>query len=163
VLANDPDADRLAAAVPDGRGGFRQLTGNELGALLGEYVLQHGEGARRLVVTTIVSSPMLRQIAAQLGVQYGEVLTGFKWITNLAMEREAAGSSSFAFGYELRPARAGAARRTLPRGPGPRRGPPRLADRRLPRPGLRVHFVGSRGPCKGLAHGAGGASLTGLR
>jgi phosphomannomutase len=100
VLANDPDADRLAAAVPDGRGGFRQLTGNELGALLGEYVLQHGEGARRLVVTTIVSSPMLKQIAAQLGVQYGEVLTGFKWITNLAMEREAAGSSSFAFGYE---------------------------------------------------------------
>jgi phosphomannomutase len=100
VLANDPDADRLAAAVPDGRGGFRQLTGNELGALLGEYVLQHGEGARRLVVTTIVSSPMLKQIAAQLGVQYGEVLTGFKWITNLAMDREAAGSSSFAFGYE---------------------------------------------------------------
>jgi phosphomannomutase len=101
VLANDPDADRLAAAVPDGQGGFRQLTGNELGVLLGEYALRKAEGGeRRLVVTTVVSSPMLKQIASQLGVRYGEVLTGFKWITNLAMRREAEEGASFVFGYE---------------------------------------------------------------
>jgi phosphomannomutase len=101
VLANDPDADRLAVAVPDGHGGFRQLTGNEVGVLLGEYMLRHTEGGeRRLVVTTVVSSPMLRQIASQLGVRYGEVLTGFKWITNLAMRREAEEGASFVFGYE---------------------------------------------------------------
>ncbi|MCS6901750.1 MAG: phospho-sugar mutase [Myxococcales bacterium] len=101
VLANDPDADRLAVAVPDGQGGFRQLTGNEVGVLLGEYALRHAEGGdRRLVVTTVVSSPMLKQIASQLRVRYGEVLTGFKWITNLAMRREAEEGASFVFGYE---------------------------------------------------------------
>lgn len=100
ILANDPDADRLAAAVPDRNGGFRQLTGNEVGALLGEYVLRQDQGAERLVVTTIVSSPILRQIASQLGVHYGEVLTGFKWITNLALKRESQAQERFLFGYE---------------------------------------------------------------
>jgi phosphomannomutase len=100
ILANDPDADRLAVAVPDGQGGFRQLTGNEVGVLLGEYVLRQTTGGERLVVTTVVSSPMLRQIASQLGVRYGEVLTGFKWIANLALQREASEQSRFLFGYE---------------------------------------------------------------
>jgi phosphomannomutase len=102
VLANDPDADRLAVAVPVGGGAFRQLTGNEVGALLGEYVLRHEPtgGPTPLAVTTIVSSPLLGRIAAGLGASYAEVFTGFKWITNVAMRREATGRERFAFGYE---------------------------------------------------------------
>ncbi|RYE93110.1 MAG: phospho-sugar mutase [Myxococcales bacterium] len=103
ILANDPDADRLAVAIadPSRPGGYRQLTGNEVGALLGDYVLRTGDpDPRRLVVTTAVSSPMLRHIAAHHGVAYGEVLTGFKWIANLALVRQARDGARFVFGYE---------------------------------------------------------------
>lgn len=101
VLANDPDADRLAVAVPDGRGGFLQLTGNEVGVLLGHYLLTEGEpGANRLVISTIVSSPMLARIAASSGTSYDETLTGFKWIANRAMELARAEKKRFVFGYE---------------------------------------------------------------
>src|SRR5690606_31818432 len=54
VVANDPDADRLGVAVPDGDG-WRSLTGNEIGIVLADHILRHGEGDDRLVVTTIVS------------------------------------------------------------------------------------------------------------
>jgi phosphomannomutase len=105
VLANDPDADRLAVAVPAGSspgGGFRQLSGNELGVLLGEYVLRTTAalGEARLVVTTIVSSPMLGHIARTLGVRYAETLTGFKWIASTAMRMEQEQGARFVFGYE---------------------------------------------------------------
>lgn len=100
VLANDPDADRLAVAVPDGRGGYVQLTGNEVGVLLGHYLLMQGEGSDRLVISTIVSSPMLGHIAKELGVAYEETLTGFKWIANTALERKAREQTHFVFGYE---------------------------------------------------------------
>ncbi len=112
VLANDPDADRLAAAVPragGGAGAFVQLTGNELGVLLGHYLLSErrrpvaaGEPARparRAVVASIVSSPLLGRIAADLGAHYEETLTGFKWIANRAIELEREGYE-FVFGYE---------------------------------------------------------------
>ncbi|WP_327087520.1 phospho-sugar mutase [Nonomuraea sp. NBC_01738] len=79
VLANDPDADRCAVGVPLGDGTFRMLTGDEVGGLLGEYVITHTTGDR-LVATTIVSSTLLGKIAAAHGVRYAETLTGFKWI-----------------------------------------------------------------------------------
>ncbi|TDC81598.1 phospho-sugar mutase [Actinomadura sp. 7K507] len=79
VIANDPDADRCAVAVPAGDG-WRTLTGDELGGLLAEHVLRHTTGDDRLVVTTIVSSSLLRSIAAAHGVRFAESLTGFKWI-----------------------------------------------------------------------------------
>ncbi len=72
VLANDPDADRLAAAVSD-----RVLTGDELGALLADHVLAHRPGP---VATTIVSSGLLDRIAAAHGVPCHRTLTGFKWL-----------------------------------------------------------------------------------
>lgn len=101
VVANDPDADRLALAVPDGAGGFVQLTGNEVGVLLGHYVLtESSPDARRLVLASIVSSPMLGAIARALGVRYEETLTGFKWIANRALDLERAEGARFAFGYE---------------------------------------------------------------
>ena len=100
IIANDPDADRLAAAIPDGRGGFRVLTGNEIGCLLADDLLAHGPAdARRMVATTIVSSGMLRRIAEAAGAAYAETLTGFKWIANRGLEFEAAGGR-FVFGYE---------------------------------------------------------------
>jgi phosphomannomutase len=103
VLANDPDADRLAVAVPEGGGAFRQLTGNEVGVLLGHYLLTEKPAATpprpRAVLASIVSSPLLGRIAASLGVRYEETLTGFKWIANRAMELEREGVE-FVFGYE---------------------------------------------------------------
>jgi phosphomannomutase len=99
VLANDPDADRLAVAIPDG-GAYRQLTGNELGVLLGHYLLTEKPASRpRAVLASIVSSPLLGRIAASLGVHYEETLTGFKWIANRAIELESEGFE-FVFGYE---------------------------------------------------------------
>jgi phosphomannomutase len=101
VLANDPDGDRLAVAVPDPdtAGGWRTLTGDQVGALLGAYLLERvppGPGPDdRLVVTTIVSSTLLSRIAAAADAQYAETLTGFKWIV-----RAAGPGRRFVFGYE---------------------------------------------------------------
>lgn len=112
VLANDPDADRLAVAYREGRGkggagSLRLLTGNELGVLLAHHRLVDDPAVRggapaadRLVITTIVSSPLLGVIARDLGVRYEETLTGFKWIANRAMDLEASAGARFVAGYE---------------------------------------------------------------
>jgi phosphomannomutase len=101
VLANDPDADRLAVMVRSPEGQWVQLSGNEVGVLLGHFTLSQGKFSKRpLVVTTIVSSAQLRAIAQDLGAAYEETLTGFKWIANRALEREKAGEVGFVFGYE---------------------------------------------------------------
>ncbi|MEV4004012.1 phospho-sugar mutase [Actinomadura sp. NPDC049753] len=92
VIANDPDADRCAVAVP-GPSGWRTLTGDEVGGLLAEHVLRHTTGDDRLVATTIVSSSLLRSIAAAHRVRFAETLTGFKWIMK-------AGPGRLVFGYE---------------------------------------------------------------
>ena len=102
IIANDPDVDRLALAVRDPQGAYVQLTGNQVGALLGHYVLTEGAGAvgDRLVVASLVSSPMLGVMARALGVRYEETLTGFKWIANRAMEVERETGTRFVFGFE---------------------------------------------------------------
>jgi len=103
VLANDPDGDRLAVAAGDraAAGGWRILTGDQLGALLGAYVLEHtadqADPGARLVVSTVVSSTLLSRIAATAGARYAETLTGFKWIVR-GGERQP--GSRFVFGYE---------------------------------------------------------------
>lgn len=91
VIANDPDADRLALALP----GHGPLTGNEVGGLLAEYVLDHTTGDDRVVATSIVSSSLLGKIAADRGVHYEETLTGFKWLA-----RAGSPGSRRVFSYE---------------------------------------------------------------
>jgi phosphomannomutase len=101
VLANDPDGDRLAVAVPDpaADGGWRALTGDQLGALLGAAQLRWTADllGTRMAATTIVSSTMLSAIADHAGVRFGETLTGFKWIARAA---DAVPGARFVFGYE---------------------------------------------------------------
>lgn len=100
VLANDPDADRLAAVVPHGDR-WRPLTGNEVGALLGEYLLSHdSDPSTAILASSIVSSPMLSRIAGEFGARHEATLTGFKWIVKAGLALEAQGEGRFIFGYE---------------------------------------------------------------
>ena len=100
IVANDPDADRLAVVIPESNT-WRPLTGNELGVLLGDYVLRNWpEPHEAIVVNSIVSSPMLAGIAATYGARHETTLTGFKWIVNAGLALEAAGEGRFVFGYE---------------------------------------------------------------
>jgi len=88
VLAHDPDGDRLGVAVPDRAGGFRVLTGDEVGALLADHRLRATDelGPDRLVVTTIVSSALVPLLADAHGVHHQETLTGFKWLMRPVIE-----------------------------------------------------------------------------
>jgi phosphomannomutase len=89
VIANDPDADRCAVAVPTAEGGWRMLRGDEVGALLGAAIAERTESG--VFATTIVSSSLLGKIAAAQGLEYRETLTGFKWIAKIP---------GLTFGYE---------------------------------------------------------------
>ena len=88
VVANDPDADRCAVAVP-GPHGWRMLRGDEVGALLGHHLL--GLGRTGTYANSIVSSSLLAKMAAAAGQPHEETLTGFKWISR---------APGLAFGYE---------------------------------------------------------------
>ncbi len=97
AIANDPDGDRVGAAIPTAAGGWRLLTGDELGCLLADHVLATTTGDDRLVVTTRVSSTLLSKLAAAAGVHYAETNTGFKWIARAVLDHP---QWRFVFGYE---------------------------------------------------------------
>jgi phosphomannomutase len=99
ALANDPDADRLGAAIPQADGSWRRLSGDEIGWLFADHILSNTTGDDRLVVTTLVSSSLLARMAEAYGVHSEETFTGFKWIGKIAAERVAIGQR-FVFGYE---------------------------------------------------------------
>lgn len=105
VIANDPDSDRLGVAVRDG-GEYVQLTGNEVGILLCDYVLsaltERGEmPARPIVVKTIVTSIMVDSVCAKYGAEVTDVLTGFKYIGDVINKLEQAGEvNRYVFGFE---------------------------------------------------------------
>lgn len=91
VIANDPDADRCAVAIKDGELGWRMLRGDEVGALLGEYVARNKPAKDSVMANSIVSSSILSKIANHYGVNFKETLTGFKWISKIP---------NLCFGYE---------------------------------------------------------------
>lgn len=105
ILGTDPDADRVAIAVPCGDG-FRKLSGNELGCLLLDYILK-ARSARKdipegaITVRSIVSSPLADRIAEHYNVTMKAVLTGFKYIGGEILELENKGQENkFVFGFE---------------------------------------------------------------
>ena len=89
VIANDPDADRCAAAINDPKVGWRMLRGDELGVVLGEWIARSKPTGT--FGNSIVSSSALRKIASHYGIDFQEVLTGFKWLAKI---------EDLAFGYE---------------------------------------------------------------
>lgn len=94
IFALDPDADRCAVAIPTGDGDWRQLSGDETGCLLGDYVAGScgaGAGASGVLASSIVSSRLLGAIAADHGLEHRTTLTGFKWIARVP---------DLVFGYE---------------------------------------------------------------
>ncbi|WP_090365082.1 phospho-sugar mutase [Ferrimonas sediminum] len=99
ACANDPDADRLAVAVRRPDGEYQMLTGDQVGVLFGHYLLSRARPQQDLVGTTIVSSSLLQRIAKAAGARYYQTLTGFKWLTNVAMEQQSA-EHQFLFAYE---------------------------------------------------------------
>ena len=104
VVASDPDADRLAIAIPHPGelGAFVQLTGNEVGMLLAQHLFAQtlaSERSHQLVVRSIVSTPMLDRLAALHGAHSDSTLTGFKWIARSFSEHRAKGLEAL-FGFE---------------------------------------------------------------
>jgi phosphomannomutase len=101
LLVNDPDADRLAAAARlDGE--LTVLDGNQLGALLADYLLSNvavGAGPA-LVLSSVVSSPLVGQLCRARGARYERTHTGFKWLWTAALELERRGQGRFCFAYE---------------------------------------------------------------
>ncbi|MGN6198563.1 phospho-sugar mutase [Humibacter sp.] len=94
VVANDPDADRLAIGIPDAsEQGYRRLSGNEVGTLLGWTAAEQAReaGVEGVLAASIVSSPALRAVADAYGLRFAETLTGFKWVSRVP---------GLVFGYE---------------------------------------------------------------
>ena len=95
LLANDPDADRFAAAAPSATGEWITLRGDQIGSLLGWWMIERakltGSNVSGTLASSIVSSMMLESIANSAGLQYESTLTGFKWVSRV---------NNLAFGYE---------------------------------------------------------------
>jgi phosphomannomutase len=89
VIANDPDADRCAAAIKDRDGQWRMLRGDELGVIFGEWIARSAPTGT--FGNSIVSSSILKKISAHYGIDFREVLTGFKWLAKI---------ENLSFGYE---------------------------------------------------------------
>lgn len=105
VIGTDPDCDRMGVAVRDDQGKFVLLNGNQIGAMLMNYILSRREEEGTMpsnpaVVKTIVTTSLADRIARSFGVRVYDVLTGFKFIGEKIKEWESSGESTFLFGYE---------------------------------------------------------------
>ena len=106
LLGTDPDCDRCGTAVPDGKGGYRLITGNEMGIILLDYICrtrltQGTMPADPVAVTTIVSTDMATPVAKKYGVELRRTLTGFKFIGEQIGRLEAEGRADrYIFGFE---------------------------------------------------------------
>jgi len=105
IIATDPDSDRVGVAVKKGDGEFVNLTGNQVGALLCEYILSKRKEMGTLpkngfVIKTIVTNEISNKICESYGVECFDVLTGFKFIADKIGEHEEKGDKEFIFGFE---------------------------------------------------------------
>ncbi len=105
VIGTDPDSDRMGIAIRDDKGEFMLLNGNQIGAMLMDYVLlRHKEEGtlpkNSAVVKTIVTTRLADKIAKSYGATVYDVLTGFKFIGEKIKEWESSGKHTFMFGYE---------------------------------------------------------------
>lgn len=105
VMATDPDADRFGTAFPDKNGEYVLVSGNQMGALLADYVLlskkEFGKmPANPVLIRSIVTSPFVDSVAKSYGVKVKECLTGFKWIAYDEGQMEKSGRENYAFGLE---------------------------------------------------------------
>ena len=91
VIANDPDADRCAIAINDPDHGWRMLRGDEVGVIVGKYLIEKDRINNGAFANSLVSSSLLGKMAKKAGVEFHETLTGFKWIAKI---------SNLTFGYE---------------------------------------------------------------
>jgi len=91
VIANDPDADRCAIAINDPEHGWRMLRGDEVGAIVGKYLIDKDRINNGAFANSLVSSSLLGKMARKAGIEFHETLTGFKWISKI---------SNLTFGYE---------------------------------------------------------------
>ncbi len=98
IIANDPDADRLAVAVPDRQGEWNRLTGDQVGYLFLDHVFQHrGDAGSPMVASSIVSSRFINRMAEAHGARSIRTLTGFKWVARPIVDHP---GSDFLMGYE---------------------------------------------------------------
>jgi phosphoglucomutase len=106
VMATDPDADRFGVAVPSGTGsGFTLVTGNQMGALLADYIFLSLKETGKMppnpaMINSIVTTGMQKRVAEHYGAKCFECLTGFKWIADVMAKCEKDGSASVVFGTE---------------------------------------------------------------
>ncbi len=105
VMATDPDADRFGGAVPDANGNYILITGNQMGALLCDYILTSRKELGKMpanpaVIRSIVTSTFADKICAHHSVHLAECLTGFKWIAAVMADFEKTGSHNYVFGFE---------------------------------------------------------------
>ena len=91
IIANDPDADRCAVAINDINLGWKMLTGDQVGSIIGSYMISKNQSANAQVASSLVSSSLLSKIAAKHNLTHKETLTGFKWISKV---------KNLIFGYE---------------------------------------------------------------
>ena len=106
LIGTDPDCDRMGAAVPDGKGGYRLITGNEMGVLLLDYlcrtrIARNTMPPNPVAVTTIVSTDMATPVAQSYGVELRRTLTGFKYIgEQIGLLEEEGHAERYLFGFE---------------------------------------------------------------
>lgn len=106
LIGTDPDCDRMGAAVPDGQGGYRLITGNEMGVLLLDYlcrtrIARNTMPPNPVAVTTIVSTDMATPVAQSYGVELRRTLTGFKYIgEQIGLLEDEDHTERYLFGFE---------------------------------------------------------------
>ena len=105
ILANDPDADRLGVMVRDAEKNWQWLSGNQIGVLILDFVISALKLQKRLpqkgvIISTVVTSPLVSKMAKENGLNAIEVLTGFKWIRQAALRFEKEEGGKFLFGME---------------------------------------------------------------